>query len=180
MITKSSNVGVTLISADLGAETVFKIMSAAGLGQATGLGFPGESVGILPYPEQMDDLRLATVSYGYGMAVSPLQLAQSYTSFTQHGCRLNATLLLDSESRPDCQRVMSDKVARQVKMRLITQSLPVSHRSPILIWCWWWRLMNHKGVSITGAKSLRRCFRALWSRHCVYVRLHRTIRQRLP
>ncbi|WP_369855014.1 peptidoglycan D,D-transpeptidase FtsI family protein [Candidatus Thalassolituus haligoni] len=133
VITKSSNVGVTLISADLGAETVFKIMSAAGLGQATGLGFPGESVGILPYPEQMDDLRLATVSYGYGMAVSPLQLAQSYTSFTQHGCRLNATLLLDSESRPDCQRVMSDKVARQVLdiLETVTSDLGTGRRARV-------------------------------------------------
>ncbi|MDP2609957.1 MULTISPECIES: penicillin-binding protein 2 [unclassified Oceanobacter] len=133
VITKSSNVGVSLISADLGADVLFNIMRAAGLGQASGLGFPGESVGILPYPEQMDDLRLATVSYGYGMAVSPLQLAQSYTSFTQHGCRFNATLLLDNEARPGCKQVMSADTARKVLdiLETVTSDIGTGRRARV-------------------------------------------------
>ncbi|MGB1090975.1 MAG: peptidoglycan D,D-transpeptidase FtsI family protein [Oceanobacter sp.] len=113
VITKSSNVGATLLSKDLGAEAVWSFFHAAGMGTASGLGFPGESVGSLPYPEQMDSLRLATVSYGYGMAVSPLQLAQAYTSFTQNGCRKPAVLVVGQQAG-DCQPVMSSAVAHQM------------------------------------------------------------------
>ena len=60
---------------------MWQFFDHAGLGRPGTLGFPGEAVGSMPYPEQMDDLRLSTVSYGYGLSVSPLQLAESYTSF---------------------------------------------------------------------------------------------------
>ncbi|WP_221799230.1 peptidoglycan D,D-transpeptidase FtsI family protein [Oceanobacter mangrovi] len=133
VITKSSNVGVTLLSADLGAETIWKTMTAAGLGQASGIGFPGESVGVLPYPSEMDDLRLATLSYGYGLAVSPLQLAQSYTSFTEHGCRRPATLLLDSGTDNSCQQVMSAATARKVLdiLETVTSDLGTGRRARV-------------------------------------------------
>ena len=114
VITKSSNVGVTRLSADLGAETMWQFLTKAGIGQPSGLGFPGETVGQLPYPEQLDALRLATVSYGYGMAVSPLQLAQAYTSFTQAGCRSPVSVVMDAYSPDDCQSVMKPGVAKQM------------------------------------------------------------------
>ncbi len=114
VITKSSNVGVTYLAHQLGAENIWNFLSKAGIGQAPVLGFRGESVGSLPYPEQMDALRLATVSYGYGLSVSPLQLAHAYTSFTQGGCRNPVRLLMNNQPQTECQRVMPAKVARQV------------------------------------------------------------------
>ncbi|MDO6805620.1 penicillin-binding transpeptidase domain-containing protein, partial [Wenyingzhuangia sp. 1_MG-2023] len=76
---------------------------------------------------------LATVSYGYGMAVSPLQLAQSYTSFTQHGCRFNATLLLDNEARPGCKQVMSADTARKVLdiLETVTSDIGTGRRARV-------------------------------------------------
>ncbi|UXD86787.1 peptidoglycan D,D-transpeptidase FtsI family protein [Thalassolituus hydrocarboniclasticus] len=114
VITKSSNVGVTYLAHQVGAEGIWEFFSKAGIGQATVLGFPGEAVGSLPYPEQMDALRLATVSYGYGLSVSPLQLAHAYTSFTQGGCINPVRLLMNNQPQTECQRVMPAKVARQV------------------------------------------------------------------
>jgi cell division protein FtsI (penicillin-binding protein 3) len=114
VITKSSNVGVTYLSRELGAENMWDFLSKAGIGQASVLGFPGEAVGSLPYPEQLDALRLATVSYGYGLSVSPLQLAHAYTAFTQKGCIRPVRLIKANASDENCQRVMSEKVARQV------------------------------------------------------------------
>lgn len=114
VITKSSNVGVTHLSADLGADAMWQFFTNAGIGQPSGLGFPGETVGRLPFPDQLDDLRLATVSYGYGLAVSPLQLAQAYTSFTQHGCRSQVSIVMDAYSPEGCQSVMTPKVAKQM------------------------------------------------------------------
>ena len=120
VITKSSNVGVTLLSADLGPDAMWQFFTKAGIGQPSGLGFPGETVGQLPYPDQLDSLRLATASYGYGIATSPLQLAQAYTSFTQNGCRLAVSVVMDAYSPEQCQPVMSPKVAKQVLAMLET------------------------------------------------------------
>lgn len=114
IITKSSNVGVTYLSRELGAESIWAFLNKAGIGQPSVLGFPGEAVGSLPYPEQLDALRLATVSYGYGLSVSPLQLAHSYTAFTQKGCICPLRLIMNDTPQTDCERVMSAKVARQV------------------------------------------------------------------
>lgn len=114
IITKSSNVGVTYLSRELGAESIWAFLNKAGIGQPSVLGFPGEAVGSLPYPEQLDALRLATVSYGYGLSVSPLQLAHSYTAFTQKGCIRPLRLIMNDTPQTDCERVMSAKVARQV------------------------------------------------------------------
>ena len=112
IITKSSNVGVTKIAHDLGAESMWEYLTSAGFGQSTMTGFPGEAVGQLPFPEEMNDLRLATVSYGYGLAVTPLQLAEGYTSFVD-GCRKPASLLLNQEGQ-DCVPVMSPETARSM------------------------------------------------------------------
>ncbi|ASP37226.1 cell division protein [Bacterioplanes sanyensis] len=114
IITKSSNVGVVKLAHDLGPESIWSFFADAGVGDTTVLGFPGEAVGRLPYPEQLDELRLATVSYGYGLSVTPLQLAQAYTTFTEGGCRLPVHLVMPEQRDPECKRVMSERVARQV------------------------------------------------------------------
>ena len=133
VITKSSNVGVTLLSADLGADTMWQFFTKAGLGQPSGLGFPGETVGQLPYPDQLDPLRLATVSYGYGLATSPLQLAQAYTSFTQNGCRMSVSIVMDSYSPEDCQPVMKPQVAKQMLniLETVTSSKGTGRRARV-------------------------------------------------
>ena len=66
----------------------------------------------------MNDLRLATVSYGYGLAVTPLQLAEAYTSFVD-GCRKPASLLLNQEGQ-DCVPVMSAETAHEMLNMLET------------------------------------------------------------
>lgn len=122
IITKSSNVGVTKLAHNLGADKIWRFFHDAGMGTASALGFPGEAVGSLPYPEQMDDLRLATMSYGYGLSVTPLQLAQAYTSLSQQGCRQAVRLLMQKniENSPECQRVMKARTAKQVLSMLET------------------------------------------------------------
>lgn len=112
IITKSSNVGANKLAKKVGAEQLWQFFGDAGVGQATSLGYPGESVGSLPYPAQLDSLRLATLSYGYGMTVTPLQLAQAYTSFSHDGCRLQARILLHLNDSQPCTQVMSKSVAR--------------------------------------------------------------------
>lgn len=120
VITKSSNIGVVKLAHHLGAESLWQFFTQAGIGQASVLGFPGEAISQMPYPEQMDKLRLATVSYGYGLAMSPLQLAYAYTNFTQGACHKPLRLVMEQGVDMPCQPVMSEKVARQVLNMLET------------------------------------------------------------
>lgn len=119
IITKSSNIGVTKLAHEMGADYLWGLLHAAKLGQATGLGFPGEAVGRLPYPQKLDDLGLATLSYGYGLSVTPLQLAQAYTAFANKGCLQEARLIL-SDSKVPCDQIMPASVAKDMSEMLET------------------------------------------------------------
>lgn len=120
VITKSSNIGVVKLAHQMGAESLWQFFTKAGIGQTSVLGFPGEAISQMPYPEQMDNLRLATVSYGYGLAMSPLQLAYAYTNFTQGACHKPLRLVMEQGVAMPCQPVMSEKVARQMLNMLET------------------------------------------------------------
>jgi len=119
IITKSSNIGVTKLAHDMGAEALWTMLHDAKLGQATALGFPGEAVGRLPYPQKLDKLGLATLSYGYGLAVTPLQLAQAYTAFANKGCLHEARLILTNAQTP-CEQIMPASVAKDMTRMLET------------------------------------------------------------
>ncbi|OUS41448.1 cell division protein [Oleispira antarctica] len=119
VITKSSNVGVTKLAHEMGAEKLWSMLHSAKLGQATALGFPGEAVGKLPYPQQLDKLGLATLSFGYGLAVTPLQLAQAYTAFANKGCVQEARLIMSNVQVP-CEQIMPASVAKNMSQMLET------------------------------------------------------------
>lgn len=119
VITKSSNVGVTKLAHEMGAEKLWSMLHSAKLGQATALGFPGEAVGKLPYPQQLDKLGLATLSFGYGLAVTPLQLAQAYTAFANKGCVQEARLIMGNVQVP-CDQIMPASVAKDMTEMLET------------------------------------------------------------
>lgn len=119
IITKSSNIGVTKLAHDMGADYLWNMLHAAKLGQATALGFPGEAVGRLPYPQKLDKLGLATLSYGYGLSVTPLQLAQAYTAFANQGCLQEARLILENTKTP-CEQIMPVRVANDMASMLET------------------------------------------------------------
>lgn len=113
IITKSSNVGVSKLALSLETEVVRDMFYNVGLGQATGTGFPGERVGTLPYYGEKQTVERATLSYGYGLAVTPLQLAQAYSVLGAGGIKRPLSLL-KTETPAEGQRIMPAKVARQV------------------------------------------------------------------
>lgn len=119
IITKSSNIGVTKLAHNMGADYLWSMLHSAKLGQATALGFPGEAVGQLPYPQKLDKLGLATLSYGYGLAVTPLQLAQAYTAFANEGCLQEARLIM-TNSQTECEQIMPASVAKDMTRMLET------------------------------------------------------------
>lgn len=117
IIAKSSNVGISKIATDLGGDTIRDLYSRLGLGQPTGIGFPGEAVGVLPSPPKWRPVEEATLSYGYGMSVNALQLAQAYMVIANGGVRYPLSLI-KQDREPEGQRVLSEKVTHEVRNML--------------------------------------------------------------
>ncbi|MGM0769663.1 MAG: peptidoglycan D,D-transpeptidase FtsI family protein [Pseudomonadota bacterium] len=117
IIAKSSNVGMSRIATELGGDAIRDLYARLGIGQPTGIGFPGEAVGVLPAPPKWRPVEEATLSYGYGMSVNALQLAQAYMVLANGGIRYPLSLM-KVEGRPAGERVLSEKVSFQVREML--------------------------------------------------------------
>ncbi|MEH6578783.1 MAG: penicillin-binding transpeptidase domain-containing protein [Amphritea sp.] len=132
IITKSSNVGVTKLALSMHEDAVRNILHNVGLGQSTGTGFPGEQVGVLPYIPKKRLVERATMSYGYGLAVTPLQLAQAYMPFATGGVKRPLSLMKLDRPEP-VTRVMPQVVADQVllMMETVTQKGGTGRRAAI-------------------------------------------------
>jgi cell division protein FtsI (penicillin-binding protein 3) len=115
VIEKSSQVGVTKIALDLGHEPVWNVFQRLGIGQPLGTGFPGESSGLLPSRPRWRTIEEVTLAFGYGLTVTPLQLARAYGAFANEGILQPVSLLaLPDGEAPGGERVLEPAVARQV------------------------------------------------------------------
>jgi cell division protein FtsI (penicillin-binding protein 3) len=85
VLAKSSNVGMAHIALSLPPEQIWNTLTRFGFGQVTTSGFPGESAGLLPQYSQWRPIGIATMSHGYGLAVTPLQLAHAYATIGARG-----------------------------------------------------------------------------------------------
>ncbi len=124
IITKSSNVGVVKLALSMETDAVRNLMFNMGLGQPTNTGFPGERSGVLPFLSERQEVERATLSYGYGLSVTPLQLAQSYIPFANQGVKLPVSLYRLDEP-PEGERVMPAEVANQVLSMMETVVSPI-------------------------------------------------------
>lgn len=85
IIKRSSNVGAAKIALRFGAEKLYAALRRFGFGQRTGIELPGEQTGMLRDGARWRDIELATISYGYGLTVTPLQIAAALAAFGNHG-----------------------------------------------------------------------------------------------
>lgn len=121
VLTKSSNVGSTKIALSLSPDELVSTFSRVGFGQSTNSGFPGESSGSLARRTSWRPIELATLSYGYGLSVTALQLAQSYAVLASGGVARPVTLL-KRESAVKGERVFGAGVSRALVDMLMTVS----------------------------------------------------------
>lgn len=113
ILTKSSNVGVSKIALELGGENIWRLYQSLGLGKPVGLGLPGEHGGkVAVATNNWNKLQSATLAYGYGLAVTPLQLAQAYQVLANDGVKQPLSLI--HKTIEPGQRVLTSKVADQV------------------------------------------------------------------
>jgi cell division protein FtsI (penicillin-binding protein 3) len=87
ILAKSSNVGMAHIALALDKEAIWNTLTTLGFGQVSATGFPGESAGLLTHYSHWRDLTVATLAHGYGLSVTPLQLAQAYATLGALGVR---------------------------------------------------------------------------------------------
>ncbi len=93
ILAKSSQVGTTKISMQLEPEDIREVFERVGLGLSPGTGFPGESAGLLPSKRRWRPVEAATLAFGYGMAATPLQLANAYAVLANNGIKKQVSLL---------------------------------------------------------------------------------------
>ncbi|MBI2382115.1 MAG: peptidoglycan glycosyltransferase FtsI [Gammaproteobacteria bacterium] len=113
IIKKSSNVGVTKMALALPLDQFLGTFTKVGFGMDTGTGFPGESGGRFPQKKRYSQHELATMSFGYAFAVTPLQLAQAYAVLGAGGVKRPLSLLKVG-GKPLGDQVIDPLVAHQV------------------------------------------------------------------
>jgi len=113
VLEKSSNVGVVKIALTMKPRDMWSALHDLGFGAVTGSGFPGESAGILTGYEHWRQIGQATMSYGYGLSVTPLQLAQAYAVLGAGGMRRPVSLRR-VDVPPEGERIMDEAVAREL------------------------------------------------------------------
>ncbi|WP_193551488.1 peptidoglycan D,D-transpeptidase FtsI family protein [Pseudomonas ovata] len=117
ILINSSNVGMSKVAFDVGGENLFRTMQRMGFGQYTGLGFPGERVGNLPNYREWRKAETATLSYGYGVSVTALQLVHAYGALANDG-RIVPLSILKSSAEPTSVQAIPQATAKTLHTML--------------------------------------------------------------
>ena len=117
VLSRSSNVGATKIGLSLEPDQLWSAMTRFGLGSLTSSGFPGESAGLLTHYNHWKPISQATLAYGYGVSVTPLQLAQAYAALGGDGV-LRPISLVATDAEVDGDRVVAEDTAVAVRRML--------------------------------------------------------------
>jgi cell division protein FtsI (penicillin-binding protein 3) len=110
ILINSSNVGMSKVAFDVGGERIYDTMSKLGFGRDTGLGFPGERVGNLPNHRKWREAETATLSYGYGLSVTAVQLAHAYATLGNGGAMVPLSMIR-MDNLPGSMQVVPKDVA---------------------------------------------------------------------
>lgn len=127
VLAESSNTGTVQAGMQLSKEQRYDYLSRFGLGQESGLGYPGETKGILAPPDQWDGRQQYAVLFGQGVSVNALQSANVFATIANDGVRMQPRLV-DGVAGPDGEfvstpvpegtRVVSPETAQAVRTML--------------------------------------------------------------
>ena len=122
VITKSSNVGAAKIAMKLRNQEFYDFIHGFGYGSVPHSGFPGESSGVLPAPSRWSGTSKQTISYGYGLSTTPLQIAEAYAAFANGGQLIAPTFV--KGQRNDARQALDPKIAHEVMKMMQTVTEP--------------------------------------------------------
>ena len=112
VITRSSNVGAAKVVAKMSDQVFYDSVHKFGYGSRPGSGFPGESGGVLPRPARWSGSSKTTMSYGYGLSVTPLQIATAYSALGNGGKLIPPTFVKGQHN--EARQVVDPQVAKEV------------------------------------------------------------------
>ncbi len=111
----SSNMGAAKIALSLPPNEEWNLLHRVGFGESTGVNFPGEQDGTLIQYDPKASFALATLSFGYGLSTTALQLARAYSVLANDGVKLPLSMLKLDQS-PQGERVLDSKVSKELLM----------------------------------------------------------------
>ncbi|MFH8804692.1 peptidoglycan D,D-transpeptidase FtsI family protein [Streptomyces sp. NPDC017936] len=133
VLAKSSNIGTILATGQLGEtqpqanQVLYSYLRKFGIGSYTGLGFPGETKGILAPPGQWSTSQQYTIPFGQGVSINAVQAASVYSTIANGGVRVEPTLVRGTKGpdgrftpaeAPGKSRVISQKTAKTLAQML--------------------------------------------------------------
>ena len=132
VIQKSSNVGVSLIARKLSNQQLYDFFRRFGYGERTGIGFPGEAAGLFPTPPQWSGTTKQTMSYGYGLNATPMQIAHAYATLGNDGVSIRPTFIKDEQG--ERKQIIEPQLARTIvrMMQTVTEKGGTATQAAIL------------------------------------------------
>lgn len=119
ILKKSSNIGVTKLSMEMPVEAILGMYNSVGLGEPSGLNLVGEVTGIFPTRSRWSPIERATLSFGYGLSITPIQLVHAYATLGNEGM-YEPIHIIKSNDRDMAKQVVSKQHAREVLNMLET------------------------------------------------------------
>jgi len=113
ILAKSSNVGMTKVALSLEPAQMYGTLTSLGFGQVTTSGYPGESAGLLPHYSHWRPVGISSMSRGYGLSITPLQLAHAYATVAAEGVSRPISFLR-VETAPAGERALDPGVSRML------------------------------------------------------------------
>ncbi|MFT4925587.1 MAG: cell division protein FtsI (penicillin-binding protein 3) [Phenylobacterium sp.] len=116
----SSNVGITKLALSMPKEHFLETFYKLGFGSPTGLSLVGERAGVFGNRTRWSDFEIATLSFGYGLSVTTVQLARMYATLGNEGVSQYLSILKrdESTSHETGERVIQASTAKQVMLML--------------------------------------------------------------
>ena len=114
VIKESSQVGATQISFLLGAERLIDNYKKFGFSKPVNVNFPSTSFGEINSREEISDIEIATLGYGYGLTATPFQIAQAFAIFANKGIHYDFKVIKDSEFQIFSEQIVSETTANDI------------------------------------------------------------------
>ena len=119
ILVKSCNAGAARISLAMEPKVLFDTLTKLGISQITASGFPGEVRGSLGNYQNWRPIKQATLSYGYGVSVTPLQLAKAYAAIANGGI-MNQISIEKIKVKSNGERALSEDTTANLLLMLET------------------------------------------------------------
>ena len=112
LLSTSSNIGAAKLGLGMTSEHLFDVLNRFGYGESSQSGFPGESSGVMAPPATWGPVRRGSISYGMGISVTPMQLAQAYAALANRGKLMPPTFIKGGQG--EGRQAMDPQIAHNI------------------------------------------------------------------